>query len=129
LGWRAKEDELMTSVARVRGRKRATAVVALYIAALMGSGSALAGGPVLGGPSVLRVADQARMTGANFPANTSVTVFVTAPDGAKAGFGKMVDGDGSLSYSFVGARPGAYVVTVADSGGRVLATTRVHFAQ
>jgi hypothetical protein len=96
---------------------------------LLASAVQAGGPPLLAGPSVLRVSETAQVSGLNLPAGASVTVFLTAPDGAKAGFGKMVGADGSMSYSFVGQRPGAYVVKVTDSGGRTLATTRVNFAQ
>jgi len=105
---------------------RASACITL---AALCSAAALAAGPYLSAPSVIKASEAARLVGGNFPANTTVTVTITRPDGAQAGYGASVGADGGLQYSFGATQAGTYLVSVADSGGRTLAQTRVTFSR
>lgn len=91
-------------------------------AASLAAGLALAQAPSFSGPSIARVSESATFRGGALPPNAALTVFVTAPGGATAGYGAVADSSGALQYVFAASETGTYTLALADSGGRTLAS-------
>lgn len=82
---------------------------------------------MLAGPSVIKLAEAATVNGHGLPANSAVTVVVTAPGGAKASFGAVTDNQGRLSHRVAAQVSGRWEVAVLSTGGAELAKTSVNF--
>lgn len=81
----------------------------------------------LSGPSVIKVAEPATVHGNGLPANTAVTVVVTAPGGAKASFGAVTDPQGRVAHRVAAHASGRWEVAVHSSAGALLAKTTINF--
>jgi hypothetical protein len=87
--------------------------------------SARAETPFFSGPSITKLAAPTTFSGKSFAANAAVTVMLKSPDGSSAGYSAVTAADGSFKYTLTLPLPGAYTITVADSGGRTLASAVV----
>lgn len=96
--------------------------LAIGMATLAASGAEQ---PFFSGPSVAKVSESVTFAGKSFAPGSAVTVFVKGPDGVSAGYSAVTGSDGGLKYTLVLRQGGTYTVTVADSGGRTLATAVV----
>ena len=82
--------------------------------------------PSFAGPSIGHASQPADFVGRGFQPNAAVSVSVTAPGGAEAVYGAVVDAKGVLRYRLTAAQPGTYQLKVLDTGGRMLRETRVN---
>ncbi|WP_137732455.1 hypothetical protein [Pseudaquabacterium pictum] len=105
--------------------RRALALVLLAAAAATAGAQTPAA--VLAGPSVIKLAETATVSGNGLPANSAVTVVVTAPGGAKASFGAVTDPQGRVSHRVAANASGRWEVAVHSSAGAELARTTINF--
>ena len=102
-------------------RVGAAAVLALSSAAVWAAPSAAA-------PSVVKVGQQAAVSGSGFDAGSVVTVRVTDPAGRVAMAAAVAGPKGELTYALIPGAAGRYQVQLLDASQRVLATAVVNAA-
>lgn len=113
------------TVSRSWLHRRMLALV-LYATAAASVG-AQAPAAMLAGPSVIKLAETATVSGNGLPASSAVTVVVTAPGGAQASFGAVTDQQGRLSHRVAAQAAGRWEVAVHSTSGALLAKTTINF--
>jgi len=84
---------------------------------------------IFSGPSLVATAKGAEFTGRGFVPNAAVSISVRSPDGSEAHYSAVVAADGLLLYRVVPKSVGSHTVTVLDSSGKALSTTKFQAIQ
>ncbi len=80
----------------------------------------------LAGPSVVKSSTAAVYSGTGFAPNAALSTAVKAPGGIESHYSAVAGADGKLSYRLQPGTSGVYTITVLDSGGLALSSTRVN---
>jgi hypothetical protein len=81
------------------------------------------------GPSLVAKAKGAEFTGRGFVPNAAVSISIRSPDGSEAHYSAVVAADGQLLYRVLPKSVGNHIVTVLDSSGKALSTTKFQAIQ
>lgn len=104
---------------------RAARLAAALLVCASASSAVTAQTATLVGPSIAQANKAMSLAGSNFEPNRAVTVMVTSPSGAEAGFSAVADAEGRLVYEFTPTEDGMYAVRVMGGKGKVLASSNV----
>lgn len=120
----------MTRLQILRSYFSAARLAAVFVVASTLASAGLAADAFISGPSIARANTPLLLSGGNFAAGMAVPVMVRSSNGQRAGYGAVVNADGTLSYQVTPLSAGAHTVTVTSGRGRgrPLARATVHAA-
>ena len=90
------EEAQMTRLQILRSYSSAARLTAVFVVASTLASAGLAADAFISGPSIARANTPVLLSGGNFAPNTAVTVMVRSPNGQEAGYGAVVNADGTL---------------------------------